>query len=417
MSKRSINQKEVDVAKFQHLFKGQRVTLPKKESDIYDIVNHHIGLNDPEEPFYVTDLGDVVRQYEKWNTHLPNIRPYYAIKCNPDPLVLRILYSLGCGFDCASSSEIDKAFEAGASPADIVYAHPCKMASMIEYAKKTNVQVITIDTEQELHKMVKIYPEAKLVLRLAADDTHSDFKFSRKFGCEVTEGEYILKIAKELKAKVIGVSFHVGSGCHDPTSFSKAIRDSRILFECGKSLGFEMTLLDIGGGFPGRDTESDSFVVMAKEIKHALNEHFSDWSDLKVISEPGRYFIATAFTFVTRVIGKKVLTDSKSENKVVRYNLNEGMFNGFYNILFEFVIPSISNNLPLSRPNTPLQKSILFGPIGTNFDLIAKDIDLPELEVGEYLIHPDMGAYTTGISPGQDGYAGFNKPKINYYFS
>jgi ornithine decarboxylase len=73
-----------------------------------------------------------------------------------------------------------------------------------------------------------------------------------KFGCDaMTEAPHLLKIAQSLGLDVVGVSFHVGSGCGDPTAFYRAISSAKTVFDIGTTLGYNFDLLDIGGGYPG----------------------------------------------------------------------------------------------------------------------------------------------------------------------
>ena len=291
------------------------------------------------------------------------------------------------------------------------------MPSMIKHAKKSKVNLTTFDSEGELIKMKEYFPDAQLLLRIAVDDKSSITPLSCKFGCEVTEGEYILKIAKELSLNVVGVAFHVGSGCQDPSTFYRAIQDSRTIFEVGRSLGFKMNLLDIGGGIPGKVYRGLTFEHMANQIKKGLTDHFTGWPDLRVIAEPGRYFVTTAFTMVTRVIGKKVTTDPRSQEKITRYCLNEGIYNCFYNIWLDDVVADPSNTLCLAEGDRKTFKSALFGPTCTGFDFISTDIQLPDLELGDLLIHLDMGAYTICMAPGEVSYGEFPKPKVYYFYN
>lgn len=102
------------------------IKLLNKKMDIYDIVNMFLENNQSEDPFFIVNLGDIIRQYKKWEYHLPNVKPFYAVKCNPDELILKLLAKLGCNFDCASKNEIAKIINLGVSPDRIIYAHPCK---------------------------------------------------------------------------------------------------------------------------------------------------------------------------------------------------------------------------------------------------------------------------------------------------
>lgn len=107
----------------------------------------------------------------------------------------------------------------------IVYANPQKMKSHIEFAAKNNVNRTVFDGEDELYKLAEInktLPDGEkleLLLRIATDDEKSVCSFSNKFGCPPPQAPELLEIAKELDLNVVGVSFHVGSGCGDPSAY------------------------------------------------------------------------------------------------------------------------------------------------------------------------------------------------------
>jgi len=71
---------------------------------------------DGEEAFYFIDLGTVMKKYKQWNALLPKVKPYYAIKCNPNPAIIKTLASVGVNFDCASKTEIQQILGAGIAP-------------------------------------------------------------------------------------------------------------------------------------------------------------------------------------------------------------------------------------------------------------------------------------------------------------
>ena len=82
-----------------------------------------------EDSFYVVDLGVLVSQVYQWRRYFPRVDPFYAVKCNPDPVIVKTLATLGCNFDCASRQEIRLVQEACRdlpSQPDIIYANPCK---------------------------------------------------------------------------------------------------------------------------------------------------------------------------------------------------------------------------------------------------------------------------------------------------
>ena len=124
-----------------------------------------------KEPFYLLDVGDVYRKHVTWGKSLPRVEPFYAVKCNSDPMVLKALASLRTGFDCASLVEMQTMLSLGVDPKKIIYAHPCKPPHHIRFAMEHGVELMTFDNEDELEKIQSIYPGAKLVVRVHTDDS------------------------------------------------------------------------------------------------------------------------------------------------------------------------------------------------------------------------------------------------------
>ena len=411
----STDLKDRTFSSISDLISSYKVNILKNKMSIHDVVSLYVESSQSEDPLFIVNIGDVIRQYELWMHHLPNIKPFYAVKCNPDPLIMKVLHRLGCNFDCATKNEISKALDLETSPNDIIFANPCKMSNMIEFARAHDVDLMTFDSEHELYKIKLYHSNAKLVIRIITDDKDSICKFSCKFGCDATEGESLLKIAKQLDLNIVGVSFHVGSGCGDPKSFSTAIGDAKKLFEYGKTLGYEMNLLDIGGGFPGRDTETITFEAIANQIKSGLETHFADYPDLNVIAEPGRFFVSRSHTLISRIINKKYKKNPTTGEKTIIYYINDGVYGSFFDCAVGFVVPTETNTFPFSEPNEKKYKCKIFGPTSHSIDLISKELLLPDLEVGEYMIHTDMGAYTVAINPGLETFNGFTQPKTKYF--
>lgn len=245
------------------------------------------------------------------NTYVPYLSLFpLAIKSNPDPYVLRLLASLGTGFDCASSGEITNVLGLGVVPSRIIFANPCKAASFIRHAAKTNVEMMTFDNSDELYKISRSFSTAKLIIRIHTDDTKALCRLNLKFGASLIAVPSLLAKAKELGLNVIGVSFHVGSGCFDSSAFADAIRRSRAVFDMGREAGYEFSLLDIGGGF-----EDATFDATALTISRAINTYFPDREEtgLRIIAEPGRYFVSKAFSLATNVIARRIPTSAESE--------------------------------------------------------------------------------------------------------
>jgi diaminopimelate decarboxylase len=333
---------------------------------------------------------------------LPNVHPYYAVKCNPNPVILDALASLGANFDCAFETEMKTIIEITKDPTRIIFANPCKMTSQIRYARANDVDLMTFDCEEELYKIKLYHPYAKLILRLAVDDSKSLCKFNKKFGCKLNQVLELLTIAKTLKLDVVGFSFHVGSGCSSSDNFYSAIKDCRNATDIAKTMGIDVSIINIGGGFPGVD-RNVRFEDIAKRVNDGINDFFSielENGSIQFISEPGRYFAEKTHTLVLNVIGKKIITDD-SDEKMIVYYLNDGIYGSFNCIYFDHNIPTI---LPFNERDGKLYKSRLFGPTCDSIDLIADEIMLPELAISEIVYVENFGSYTVAASSNFNGF-------------
>lgn len=370
------------------------VKVYKKGEDILDIINNILEENTTEEAFYIVSIDKIYKRVEEWNEALPNIKPFYAVKCNPNEIVLKILASLGVNFDCASKNEIASVVGIVEDPSRIIFANPCKMSNQIKYARANDVDLMTFDSDYELYKIRLYHPYSKLILRIRVDDSESVCQFGCKFGVDISNVKKLLEIAKTLSLNVVGVSFHVGSGCKNPTQFKKAILDSKKCFEIAETLGFKFKILDIGGGF-----EHDTFQETSKVIKDAINEaKFED--DVKFIAEPGRFFVSSSHTLVVNVIGKKDVLCENGEKEFVYY-LNDGMYGSFNCVHFDHSKPEIC---PFNERDGKRYKSKIFGPTCDSMDKISDQVFLPELAIGEWCYVENFGAYTCAAASTFNGF-------------
>lgn len=309
----------------------------------------------------------------------------------------------------------------GVDPSRIVFANPCKANSFIRHAAKTDVKMMTFDNSDELYKIARSFPTAKLIIRIHTDDTKALCRLNLKFGASLVAVPNLLAKAKELGLNVIGVSFHVGSGCFDSSAFADAIRRSRAVFDMGKKAGYEFSMLDIGGGF-----EDATFDETALTISNGINTYFPDRRDtgLRIIAEPGRYFVSKAFSLATNVIARRTPTSAESEAgkeespdapsvrrmfipphtrptraDVSLVYINDGVYGAFNCILFDHQHPHpyvLSMNGSFHVPSSePLVTCSVWGPTCDSMDCVCPVTQLPDaLRVGDWLAFENMGAYT-----------------------
>ncbi|KAN0075621.1 Pyridoxal-dependent decarboxylase, pyridoxal binding domain containing protein [Elaphomyces granulatus] len=349
-----------------------------------------------EDPFFVADMGEIYRQHLRWKMNLSRVKPFYAVKCNPDPEILRLMASLGNGFDCASKAEIDVALNTGVDPSRIIYAQPCKTKSYIRYAAQMGVKQMTFDNADELYKIKTNFPNAELYLRILTDDSTSLCRLSMKFGASLDVTRPLLELARELDLNVVGVSFHVGSGAEDPKAFCKAVQDARVVFDQAVEIGHEPHTLDVGGGF-----SEDRFERFAVILGQALDTYFPP--HIRIIAEPGRYYVASAFTLAVNVIARRIIQDPMNPSgNTHRLYLNDGVYGNFSNTIFDHqhpepqILSCLDDSVsPLShRPSQEIAYSI-WGPTCDGIDIIAEHAILPGVVgVGDWLYFENMGAYT-----------------------
>ncbi|XP_034943938.1 ornithine decarboxylase 1-like [Chelonus insularis] len=387
---------------------NERIHVLDSSSTVMTIIEDIVKSGLQEEAFYVLDVGDIVKKHQIWKEKLPRVEPFYAVKCNDSPTVIEVLAALGTGFDCASKAEINKVLNAGVDPSRIIFANPAKPASHVRHAAAVGVDVTTVDNESELHKIKKIHPRAKIVIRIRCDAEISQCPLGMKFGCDpVCEAPNLLRLARMLNLDVIGISFHVGSGCQDPPVFYRAICHAKNLFDMAKDLDFKPYLLDLGGGYPGdRGTSIDK---IADVINTALDEFFNT-DDVHIIAEPGRFYVASAFTLATSIHSKRsVRHDKLSPNSITHnmYYINDGVYGSFNCILYDHqrVIPT-----PLKAGCGKLIPSSIWGPTCDGLDQVVENVLMQDMDLGDWIIFENMGAYTLPVA---SPFNGFPVPKVH----
>jgi ornithine decarboxylase len=405
--------------------------------------------------FFVCNLQAVVRRYHVFRQLLPRVKPFYAVKACPEKTILATLHALGCGFDCASQTELQSVLALGADPNDVIYANPCKQPSHIAYARDAGVSRYTFDNAAELRKLVAIDPDAEVVLRLLVDDSLSIMPFSTKFGASPEETQVLVAECRALNARLVGFSFHVGSGCQSAEAFIMAVRRARAAFDVAIASGFTPTLLDIGGGFSGGTrSERLPFATVARAVAPVLDELFDE--SVTIIAEPGRYFCTAPFALAVSVNSVRVrerrqakrvntivtpgrhpdpdesapapaasgeqcaaaaATDSPlrdgEDNKETLYYVSDGVYGSFNNIVFDHATPKpLLLDDTLYTDETPRERACIFGPTCDSIDVVAKDVKLPRLNVGDWLYFESMGAYTLAAA---SGFNGFFPPPVKHF--
>jgi len=428
--------KNLKLQVYEELSKSAPIELISTISTVEELLSKELSKGEYS-AFYLVNLGAIVEKFLQWKKHLPRVRPMYAVKSNPDINIIRTLHFLGTGFDCASQAELEEVKSIGVKPEHVIYANPCKGKEHLTFAKSNGFDLMTFDNASELQKVISIHPAAKLVLRILPDDRYSLMPFGTKFGASFEESCKLIGCCKELGASLVGVSFHVGSGCYSSQAWHDAIRLAKRVFDEAEKAGFKLSLLDIGGGYPGVDDDGGlSFEETIEGVPELIDELFPP--EVQVIAEPGRYFCTAAYTLAVTIISRRdrYVCHNRPQNKLsfidqkdkevevslpeesttdqddantreVLYYLSDGLYGSFNNIVFDHAKP-----LPLSMKASEVKsRSTLFGPTCDSIDVVCKDIDLPEMEIGDWLYFVNMGAYTIASA---SSFNGFHPPNAKY---
>ena len=333
----------------------------------------------------------VVAQAALWRTHLPEVVPYYAVKANNDPTLLRWLRAAGVRYDCASPREMEDVIAAGARPSsDIVYAQPCKTVTDLRRAAAMGVPTTVVDSVEEVAKLQAAAWPGNTLIRLLVPDEGSAQPFSRKFGAPLSWVSDIQRALQKARIPQVGWSFHVGSVCQNSAQFARAI-------ECAAAVDPERkaTVMDLGGGFV---SDPASFAAAAAAIRTAmpLFPATTRW-----IAEPGRFFAAPAADAEVEVIGVKPRLPPATSG--TRVTLDESVYGIFSNIPFDGFRP-VFEHLGVDSRLRQIESTTLFGRTCDSADCIVEDTQLPALRVGDRLLVRNMGAYTVVSSSEFNGF-------------
>ncbi|MBU0581288.1 MAG: type III PLP-dependent enzyme [Candidatus Margulisbacteria bacterium] len=351
-------------------------------------------------PLMIIQRSLLEKQLNTFKRHLPQVDPFYAIKANPHPEIIKTFVKLGSGFDVASAAEMEWVLKAGADPEKIIFAHTIKAEKDIQFAHKNKITKMTFDNEPELYKIAEHCPGAQVLLRIKVENNGSVVELSLKFGADQEQAVFMLKKAKALGLNPIGLSFHVGSQCTNLENYTRALEVSSAIFAEAKQEGIELAVLDIGGGFPIKHFEQEDLITletMASTLKAEMKRLFP--KEVKFIAEPGRFFCGPAGILITQVVGRTF------RNNKNYYYLNDGVYQDFSGIVFDHCKYEFKS---LRKGQTFL--SALAGPTCDSFDTLSLNVDLPELYVGDIVYVKNIGAYSSASAV--PAFNGFPPAKI-----
>jgi ornithine decarboxylase len=316
----------------------------------------------------------------------------YAVKCNPEPAVLRALWQGGVRrFDCASEAEV-RLVRTMFPEASIHFMHPVKSRAAIREAwQRQGVRDFVLDSVEELAKILGETGGGQglgLVVRLALPKGGAMYDLSGKFGAPPADAVALLRAARP-HAATLGVSFHVGSQCMDPSAYARAIALAAAVI---REAGVAVDLLDIGGGFPVAypDVVPPPLPAFMAAIRAAVAAE--GLTGLALWAEPGRALVAAGTSVVLQV----------------QHRRGDALFvnDGVYGALSDAGVPGFRFPVRLLRDSSaPPVAHSFFGPTCDSADHMKGPFLLPaDVAEGDWIEVGQLGAYGASLRTAFNGF-------------
>jgi ornithine decarboxylase len=334
-------------------------------------------------PLVILDCERVRVQFRKLKKALPRVDLHYALKPMPHPAVVETVLAEEGFLDLATTGEVQLAQRLGVDPARCIHTHPIKRPEDIANALEFGVRLFVADNPDEVRKFAHLAERVELLLRVSFRSPGAVVDLSRKFGCDPENLLALARVAADLGVRVRGVSFHVGSQTRDAAKHVEAIVACSKLMSTARreQLGVFDTL-DIGGGFPIDYAEPVQDISrFCAPLRAALAKLPRR---VRVIAEPGRYIVGPCAIGVASVMGR-----AQREGHWWYY-LDDGLYGAYSGQLFDHARYPVE---PL-RDAVERLPSVLAGPTCDSIDVIAENLMLPLLKVGDLVVGRAMGAYT-----------------------
>jgi ornithine decarboxylase len=367
------------------------------ESTLFKVLRY-LDREKIETPFLLIDSDTVKEKVSLIGRYIKNSKVFYAVKANPEREILKFLNDLNLGFEISSEGELEILASLGVEPGRIISSNPVKSLKFLSLASSYGINYFSYDSEDEIEKLSKYAPFCNAYVRLSVPNEGSEWPLSKKFGVELDEAASLLSAAKEKGLNPVGVTFHVGSQCTNVYNWHIALDKARALWSKAEKNGIKLTLLNIGGGYPINYTKH---VISIDAIEKQANSLIYDMfpKNVEIHIEPGRAVVGDAGVLITTVIGKA----SRSDEDWLYIDV--GVFNGLMEsvggIKYSYIVESYKHARSKKRWT-------LAGPSCDSFDVIDKNVALPEPNIGNLILILSSGAYTISYA---SEFNGFSIPK------
>jgi ornithine decarboxylase len=354
-----------------------------------------LKTTDLEPPYLLVDAAVVRKKVRSIGKNIRRSKVFYAVKANPDIEILKLVDKLGLGFEIASEGELNILASLGVKADRIITSNPIKSFRFLRMAAEYGISYFAFDSKDEVRKLRDYVPGCNVYIRLSVPNEGAEWPLSKKFAVELDDAEELLLYAQKKGLNPAGITFHVGSQCTNIYNWNSALDKAKALWDRMADRGIALTVLNIGGGYPIKYTKNVVDIPsIDKNVDSLISEKFP--KNVRVFIEPGRAVVGDAGIFVTKVIGK-----AKRGDEDWLY-IDVGVFNGLMESVGGIKYSYIVEGSKL------VKKWTLAGPSCDSFDVIDKDLLLPEPPVGGRILILSSGAYTISYA---SEFNGFSIPK------
>ncbi len=353
----------------------------------------------PDEPVILNRPHAASRAAKFFTEHFPG-KVLYAVKANPSPELIRVLWDAGIThYDVASIAEV-RLVRAELAEATLCFMHPIKTRKAIAEAyHQHGCKTFSLDTMEELHKIVEACrdPETgaaandlRLAVRLRVSSEHAQLSLAAKFGCDLTEAPSLLQEARQY-CDWLGVCFHVGSQAMSPFAFVQALDRTRAAIA---EASVVIDMIDVGGGFPSvypglEPPPLEDYFKIIHQHFYALPVAYN----AELWCEPGRALCAEYSSVIVKV----------EKRRGDELYINDGAYGALYDaahVDWRFPVVALADDL-----RDPLMDFAFYGPTCDDADYMAGPFPLPaDIKAGDYIEVGMLGAYGAAMKTGFNGF-------------
>jgi len=343
-------------------------------------------------PLYVYDFDYIENRYTTLKDAFGGKKSIinYAVKANSNLSVIAHLAKLGAGADCVSIGEVNRALTAGVSKYKIIFSGVGKRDDEIREALQKDILMINLESEAEMKRVEMVAKElgkeARISIRVNPNidpQTHpyiSTGLHENKFGVEIDMAKRMYIYANKSEfLNPVGIHFHIGSQLTKLDPIRESAQIVADLVRSLKAIKIDIKFFDVGGGIGV--VYDDEVTIEATDYTQAI---FSATKglDITLLCEPGRYMVANAGAFFTKVLYEKV-NDGK------RFVIVDGGMN-------DLIRPSLYNayhKIEAVGVEGEKTEADVVGPVCESGDFFGKDVPLPPLTHNDLIVVQSAGAY------------------------